>query len=671
MGAVRALFLTLVLLSCAPARSPDVALVLHESAEADAIALALKGLDAARFEVKASKDPVRELGSSTGLAIAVTTEASLCAECFRVERDGARVTLTAGGSLGLQYGLAHWLESLGYGFFHPHHTREPAHFPSESDLVTGDFSPEIARRGLHLHTLHPIEALFDFWMPSDDHLEGAKRTIDWIIRNRGNTVQWAALDELIRNPSSVPAWRAHTKAIIDYAHSRGVTVGLTVQLFDKASLQQSFTLVDGARPDDENVMRERIALITNSLGLDNLNLSFGEFFGAEPQLLVDRIDATYRVLQEVAPDTKMSAVIHVGDTPELRVDYAGRRQLYYFLVRYANPAVFPRVHTVMFYNLFDSAGGAYEHTDFSEHREFIRERLQAGQPVGYYPEAAYWVAFDNAVPLYLPVYLRSRHQDLAGVRAMNAGALSEHLVFSSGWEWGYWQNDALSLRMSYRLPTRWEEGVTELFRSLPEGASASSIATRLGEAQHRALIVEELAAYLAGRDQVLDAAFQLGHVAAPDRPSFASLDASFTPTLAKLKAHADEVEVLAQEASSLAGKDPFLDELVDGVEMSAARARFSWAVFAAAQAFNTGAPHQEALDVAKAELVKAQRIAGRRRLAFHAPNSQQLISDGPNPSFYDYGYLRDANTLCFWRRELAQVRNLAEQAGVAVPGCVL
>jgi hypothetical protein len=185
------------------------------------------------------------------------------------------------------------------------------------------------------------------------------------------------------------------------------------------------------------------------------------------------------------------------------------------------------------------------------------------------------------------------------------------------------------------------------------------------------LIVEELAAYLAGRDQVLDAAFQLGHVAAPDRPSFQSLDATFAPTLAKLKAHADEVEVLAQEVSGLAGKDPFLDELVDGVEISAARARFSWAAFAAAQAFNTGAPHQEVLDVAKAQLAKAQRIAGRRRLAFHAPNGQQLISDGPNASFYDYGYLRDANTLCFWRRELAQVRNLVEQAGVAVPGCVL
>ncbi len=276
------------------------------------------------------------------------------------------------------------------------------------------------------------------------------------------------------------------------------------------------------------------------------------------------------------------------------------------------------------------------------------------------------MAFDNAVPLYLPVYLRSRHRDLAGLRAM--AQLTEHLVFSSGWEWGYWQNDALSLRMSYRLPEKWEDGVAELFSGIP---AASSLVTRLGEAQHRALIVEELAPYLAGRDQVLDAAFSLGHVAAPDRPAFGSLDASFSSTLARLAAHADEVEALAVEAAPLAGTDPFLDELVDGLEITAARARFSWAVFAAAQAFNTGQPHAPALEIAKAQLVRGQRAAGRRRLAFHAPNGQQLISEGSNPSFYDYGYLRDANTLCFWRRELAQVKNLVEQAGVPVPGCVL
>ena len=251
---------------------------------------------------------------------------------------------------------------------------------------------------------------------------------------------------------------------------------------------------------------------------------------------------------------------------------------------------------------------------------------------------------------------------------MSPTPLTEHLVFSSGWEWGYWQNDALSLRMSYRLPARWEDGVAELFSALPE---APSLITRLGEAQHRALIIEGLAPYLAGRDQVLDAAFALGHVAAPDRPAFSTLGESFSPTLALLKAHADEVEALALEAAPLAGKDPFFDELVDGLEITAARARFTWAVFASAQAFNTGHSFDASLEVAKSQLRRGQRAAGRRRLAFHAPNGQQLISDGANPSFYDYGYLRDANTVCFWRRELAQMKNLVEQAGVAVPGCVL
>lgn len=162
--------LSVCLFSCSPARSPDVALVLHRSQDTAAIEQALAGLDPARFEVRAEAE------------LAVITTEGLCAECYRLERDGLRVTLTAGGAPGLQYGFTQWLEALGYGFFHPRHTREPAHFPTQLELAMGDFAPQIARRGLHLHTLHPIEPLFDFWVPSDAHLEGARTSDNLRLR---------------------------------------------------------------------------------------------------------------------------------------------------------------------------------------------------------------------------------------------------------------------------------------------------------------------------------------------------------------------------------------------------------------------------------------------------------------------------------------------------------
>src|SRR6185503_18193487 len=101
--------------------------------------------------------------------------------------------------------------------------------------------------------------------------------------------------------------------------------------------------------------------------------------------------------------------------------------------------IVPQVHTVMYYDLFEDAGGAYHHQDFAEHRAFLFDRLRTGLPVTYKPETAYWVAFDNSVPMYLPLYVRSRWLDLDRIHAQAAAAghadLAEHVLFSSGWEW--------------------------------------------------------------------------------------------------------------------------------------------------------------------------------------------------------------------------------------------
>jgi hypothetical protein len=45
--------------------------------------------------------------------------------------------------------------------------------------------------------------------------------------------------------------------------------------------------------------------------------------------------------------------------------------LYYFLIKFANPAIVPWVHTTMFYNLYEDTGLAYLHTEFDEHRAYL------------------------------------------------------------------------------------------------------------------------------------------------------------------------------------------------------------------------------------------------------------------------------------------------------------
>ena len=272
----------------------------------------------------------------------------------------------------------------------------------------------MVRRGLHMHTLHPIEGYYDFWEPSEENLYRAKRVIDWTIKNRGNYIEWVGLDNITDNPIAHDAWKAHTQAIINDVHQRGATVGLGVQLFGSGNLQNAFDLVDDVNGNREAQISSRLALVLDDLDFDVLEMSFGEFFDEEPQEFIDSVNQAYDILQSVSPGIEMTSRLHVGD--DLQVTYDNQEMIYYFLAAYANPEITPWVHTVMYYNLFEPSNGAYHHEDFAEHREFLFERLENGLPVAYFPESAYWVAFDNLVPTYLPMYVRSRWLDMFEIR---------------------------------------------------------------------------------------------------------------------------------------------------------------------------------------------------------------------------------------------------------------
>jgi hypothetical protein len=290
----------------------------------------------------------------------------------------------------------------------------------------------------------------------------------------------------------------------------------------------------------------------------------------------------------VQPGVEVMATIHVGNYDNLRIDFRGTRQLYYFLVQYTNPAIVHWVHTTMFYNLYEPTGRAYLHDQFDEHRDYLEQRLRDGKPVGYFPESAYWVAFDINIPVTMPVYMRSRHLDLE--RLAQVGQLEDHVLFSSGWEWGYWLTDATTLRMNYTRPQKWDDPVKELFAAWgAEGATAAELIRQLAEAQHRAFILEKLTAYIASRDQIIDAGDRLGIFSQPDRPEFEELAAATPEVRAafkadvvdKLKVHADEVSAIAEASKALPATDPVLAELKDSLEVTAARTRFIHALYAA------------------------------------------------------------------------------------------
>ena len=676
------LALTCLLLACQSVPAPLTILVTAE--QEPLLDAAMEFVSVPGWTKELTALPGQALGGRSGLRVAWIADPA-CTECFELQRSGDQVVVKGGSPLGLQYGLYALFEELGFRFHHPWRTHEPAtvKLPASSPGFDVPQAPQIERRGLHLHTLHPIEAMFDFLVPGQRHLEGARRTIDFVVKNRGNFVEWYVLAD----SASDPEWKAHTKKIIDYAHQRGVKVGLSAQLFGKASLQKSFVLFDVDPPADPRpVLRGRLKLLLDGLAVDRVNLTFGEFFGADPEVFVSTIDAVNEVLVQVAPTAEMTTTVHVGNYPGLRVTYRNEPLFYYFLVKFADPRIVPLVHTVMFFNLVDSAGGAYLHQDFSEHREFLFERMRTGKKVGYYPESAYWVCFDNSVPLYLPVYIRSRFADLKRISdEATAGGfpgLYEHNLFSSGWEWGYWQTDIATLRMNWKLPEKWSDPLDFAFAPWGEsGAKAVAQLTALGEAQHRGLIEGKLAAYLAGTDQLIAVGEARGLVSVPLRPSFekiaaftaaerASFDAGVLARLEKLSAETDAVET-AITALALDAEDPFLAEILDSVQVTALRTRFVLELFRAARNFGADGKDDGGITRAAALLVTAKTAIGKRHRNMLHPDPQSLVNEGPNPTLYQYGYLREAGSACYWRRELAEVRNVILKTGENVPGCVL
>jgi len=630
-----------------------------------------------RIQLKVAENPAGKLGSTGAVEIALVP-GERCDECYRIDGRGRHLTVTGGGALGKQYAVWHALELYGYRFTHPYHT----HLPETLGAVVTqghDYSPSIQkRRGLHLHTLHPTEQYQDFWEPSDKHLDGAKRALDFLVKNRGNYLQWCALDNIERDPSQLPAWQSHTRAITSFAHAHGVKTGIAFQLFGASNLQQAYDLIDDDTGDVVPEMERRLHVLLDGNGFDVLSMSFGEFFGAGPDAFVSRVNSAYDAMQRVQPGAEVVATIHVGNYDNLQVTYMGETLQYYFLVKFANPAIVPWVHTVMYYNLYEDAGGAYLYNGpFTTHRDFIEQKLNAGQPVGYHPESAYWVAFDINVPTILPVYVKSRHLDL-----QNLKGLQDHVLFSSGWEWGYWLNDAATLRMTYSRTDAWDDVIKDIYGGWGDkGAKAASILSRLGEAQHRALIIERLAAYLAARDAIIDAGDNMGIFSQPDRAEFSEI-AAMTPearadfkarVVAKLKIHADEVTALAAEAQALdAAGDAVIIELQESLQVTASRGRFAYAVFAAATAFGDGEDASTLLASATAEFDASLIITQGHRKKYWHPSPLSLIAPTQlNATFYHYGYLREADTLCFWKRELYQARNVIKGENNFIASCVL
>jgi hypothetical protein len=283
--------------------------------------------------------------------------------------------------------------------------------------------------------------------------------------------------------------------------------------------------------------------------------------------------------------------------------------------------------------------------------------------------------------------MRSRWRDMSEIRRiarMQGGdELQDHLLFSSGWEWGYWQTDAATLRMGFHLPDHWQDPVDEMFAPYGEAGHALSMQiAALGDLQFDRLIGHRLAPYIAGRDSVIDAGEQMrGIVAAPTRPSFdsiVSMDATERAAfennvLDPLDALASGTEAIRDAVNAIPAdvNDPFVSELRDGVAVDAARARFAAAIWRAVERFASTGSDAGFLAIAQQALADGHAAVMHRHANLHWPEGSRLISRQYNATVYRYGYLYFADSLCYWERELEQVRAILEHRAANAPSCFL
>jgi hypothetical protein len=129
----------------------------------------------------------------------------------------------------------------------------------------------------------------------------------------------------------------------------------------------------------------------------------------------------------------------------------------------------------------------------------------------------------------------------------------------------------------------------------------------------------------------------------------------------------DRVEALPAIAS-----DPFLAELRDGVAIDVARTEHAHALWQAAVLSARGEDASAMESAIDAAMDDARTIVDRRHGALFDPDPEEILATRiRNALRYDYGYLREAQTLCFWERERIQYRNEFHGETTTVPACVL
>jgi hypothetical protein len=612
-----------------------------------------------------------------------------------------------GVNRGLLYGTYALLEELGFAFLHPLDPTEPGQLTLPPAGLLLRESPHWPQRGIHLHTMHPIELtdVLNGWGPGGPQDAAGWRGMlpewetycEWLIANRQNEVEWVLLmGKTWQAFADGPVRQKRLAELVSMGQRWGLSVGIDAPLALRQ--QHAWTLVrhTGALADEVRQIEQRLDYVL-AAGFDfvTTELGFSEFTKPDAQRMLDWVNAFSRHLEKQGKPAYTKAHVSQGQTAKGFLDpRTGQDINFNFLAHFADKHLGVMAHTVQHYALDDPAP-TYGATDFGFIRDYMA--LEAGdRPTLWYPETAYWVSFDIDVPLFLPVYAHRRVRDLrllagdehAGRLGFGSAAGSRidgQILFSSGWEWGYWLNDVIAARAAWNPQLAAADDDEALRLALapvvrPFGAVADRVAdllVRTCREQLELLIEGKVSgkvpadierrngqAYLQGWetwDDVSELARLIpGLGPATTQPSkrgmvdmrrgmFGGMDykREIRPLLAAMattfRAQADDFDALLGGAPR--SGQGLLVELAHSSRMTALRASQVFGLYDYVDSDDRGR-----LSVARQSLDEAAKIVAAREGAYRVP-ADRIAGWRDNPTAYRYGYLWTARSLHYWWRD--------------------
>jgi hypothetical protein len=559
---------------------------------------------------------------------------------------------------GITYGLYGLLqEKFHFYFYHPKQTKFPNFLDTNELKGIWEVKPYFEKRGFHLHTMHPLELTDPLHSP--DFYGGFLEVyeyLDWLVRNGQNYFDFCLLRTV-----NLKEWIPYYKNIVEYGHNRGILMGLDLSLH--MIQQNSFQLYQNSWKSTKGKKKEieKILQQLKELNLDYLNVEHesAEFLGSNQAEREELRLFILDWLQKNSPNTYLTGRQHViKDEKE-----AFKKTHKVFHWNDSTLALDSKrgllVHTVMCYSLTEEHAPVYENPNQKHMYELLLKEKEKRE-VWYYPESAYWITFDNSIPLLLLPYLTVRLQDIDTCIQHH---IIGHITFSSGWEWGYWLIDWSIARWSwnYQDPIRNPYQYYEQWVDNPE---KTKIFKQYLDVQNYYLKEKNLIEWLTA--MTVTDEFSLFNKQLHPRPKYSYkflqnrawlwvVDSLLNNTVPLLNEYAEKID-------SLYDANTFLNEIDWGVQITAYRAWHRAAILNYILNYRKNKINRLSKKPIKQFLLEADSIRNKAlelvklQEKNYRYDYKRLAERRWDHTSYHFGYLYTVSNLHFWLREEKQAQ---------------